>query len=219
MSSLTPAKYVPPHKRGLPTPPLTPPSSRSSSPASSCSPSPPPTRGLMGSWRATAAPPSSSNKSLPSFDNVELGMVFYLPAEEKLTGSRIHEQLHGSDQSPWCHPAVIVGKRKAADGEECVEVRLCTTLRGTHVEVKKQFHQQGFFMLADNTEDNTPHGSTILARMTGSSRFGKRTYINLSFNSKYTVEYRHLTPYNGNPPMQFDADALEKIQSGRPYSD
>jgi hypothetical protein len=222
MSSISTTTYVPMHKRGLPDPPLTPPSSRSPSPTwpLPCPPylrpsSPPTTRDLVGYWRTGATPlSSSSNKNLLSFDNVKLGMVFFLPDEQRLAGSRIHEQLRGSYQSPWCHPAVVVGKRKAADGVECVEIRLCTTFDGTHVEEKKLPHQQEFFMLADNAQDNVPHGNTVLAKMIpGSARFGKRSYINLSFKAKYTVEFSHLLPFNGKRPMQFDADALQRIRS------
>lgn len=143
-------------------------------------------------------------------------MVFYLPDEAALAGSRIHKKLSGSDQNPWCHPAVVVGKKIATDGEKCVKIRLCTTFGGMHVEVRKPVQQQKLFMLADNTEDKTPHGSTSLAKMTASARFSKRTYVNLSIASEYTVEYKHLISYNGKPPMQFDAISLAKIRSGCP---
>lgn len=47
-------------------------------------------------------------------------MVFYLPTEEKLVGSKIHESVKGTGQNPWCHPAVVVGKEVDSKGEECV---------------------------------------------------------------------------------------------------
>ncbi|KAH5586802.1 hypothetical protein HBI65_243070 [Parastagonospora nodorum] len=227
MSSSATTKYVPPHKRGLqplatpppsrtPSPPLSPSLSSPTSSPPTPPPSPPVTRGLKGSWRVGAAPPSSTDKNLPSFDNVELGMVFYLPTEEKLVGSKIHEYMKGTDQNPWCHPAVVVGKEIDFQGVECVQIRLCTTFNGHTVTEKKPPHQQRLFMLADNNQDDKPHPGTTLAKMIG-ARFSKRTYVNLSENSEYDVEYMYLTSYNGKPPMRFDRESVQKIRSLRPY--
>lgn len=227
MSSPAPTKYVPPHKRGL-QPLATPPPSRTPSPPLSSflpsppsspptpPPSPPVTRGLKGSWRLGAAPPSSIDKALPSFDDVELGMVFHLPTEEKLVGSKIHEYVKGTGQNPWCHPAVVVGKKVDSKGEECVQIRLCTTFNGQTVTERKPAQQRRLFILADNHQDNEPHLGTTLAKMIG-ARFGKRTYVNLSENSEYDVEYRYLTSYNGKPPMRFDHESVQKIRSLCPY--
>lgn len=144
-------------------------------------------------------------------------MVLYLPSTPVPPGSRMEKILAGENQNPGNHPAVVVGKWEDLDGEECVEIRLCTTLCGTDVrEKKKKDYQQEWFMLADNTEDNKPHGTTSLATLIGSARFGRRTYINLSRNSRYPIEYKHLDLWNHKAPMIFDAISLRRIR--RDYS-
>ncbi|KAL5120122.1 hypothetical protein ACEQ8H_001947 [Pleosporales sp. CAS-2024a] len=216
-TTCTTVKYVPPFRRRSESPSNPPLSILCTAPPSPPrTPSPPASR-VSVCWRSTAAPPAAIRKVLPSFDDVEAGMVFYLPDEGDMLGSRIHESIGNQPQSPWCHPAVITRKGVEDDGEECVEIRLCTSFGGMDVVAKKPLQQQALFMLASNSEDENTHGGTCLARLQDSGRFGKRTYVNLSRNSVYTVEYRRLTAFKGKPPMQFDAVSTQKIIAASPY--
>jgi hypothetical protein len=149
---------------------------------------------------------------MPSFVDLEIGMIFYLPLTPPPASSRIQTELtRRQNQDPWNHPAVVVEKYEDA-GEECVKIRLFTTFSERGGLGNKNPHHHHFFMLADNSEDNEPHGNTKLATMKGRARFGKKTYLNLSADSKYPIEYKHLDLYNNQAPMQFDAISLRNIQ-------
>jgi hypothetical protein len=130
--------------------------------------------------------------------------------------SRIHQKLlAGGAQDPWNHPAVIVGKW-IADGEQCVSIRLCTTFHGTRIVDYKTARHQKLYVLAANEEDEKPHGDTCLAEMeAGSGKFGRRTYVNLSANSVFPIEYKHLGLFGTKPPMRFDSKARDTIMNAR----
>jgi hypothetical protein len=129
---------------------------------------------LAESWRTSAGSLSLGIKGLPSFDEVDLGMVFFLPDIRLQLESRIQDKLASSSQFPWSHPAVVVAK-SVKNSEQCVRIRLCTSFGGKRVEDRKPYHQQKYFVLADNSEDSVPHCNTRLARMgPGSVRFSKR---------------------------------------------
>ncbi|KAH7389602.1 hypothetical protein DE146DRAFT_171077 [Phaeosphaeria sp. MPI-PUGE-AT-0046c] len=181
-------------------------------------PTPPRRDSLFGSesgnWRVNAAPLKSLRK--PSFDDVKLGMVFHLPGKQNVKDSLLSLELNEPNR-PWDHPAVVVGKF-VQHGQEFVEIRGCTTFHGQQVEAVKPKHQQSFFLLADNDEDVAVHGGTRLGRMApGSTRFCKRTYVNLSWDSLYPVKYEHLELHNGKLPIQFDQDAVDMIQCRKPF--
>jgi hypothetical protein len=164
------------------------------------------------SWRIGAGPSSSVKKGIPSFKDLEIGMIFYLPLTPAPASSRIHTELtRRRNQEPWNHPAVVVDKYLDA-GEECVKIRLFTTFSGRGGLESKDLRHHHFFMLADNREDTVPHGDTDLATMKGGAKFGKKTYLNLSAESQYPIEYKHLDLYNNHAPMQFDAFSLHLIQ-------
>jgi hypothetical protein len=153
-------------------------------------------------------------KSLPSFDDVELGMVFFLPYEKAPADSKIHATLTETE-NPWGHPAVVVEKSSDC-GEACVRIRLCTSFGGRRIEKAKFPEHQHFFLLADNEEDAIPHEGTALARMVGSAKFGKRTYVNLSLKSEYAIEYKYLAPWTSASQIQFDCKAVNMILSCNP---
>jgi hypothetical protein len=102
------------------------------------------------------------------------------------------------------------------DGEQCVRIRLCTTLRERSVLNAKPAHQQHMFLLADNRVDVVPHNGTRLAKMVNSAKFSKRTYVNLSRGQDHPIEYKYLAPYL-KTSMVFDHDAIEMIKQCRPY--
>ncbi|KAH7094759.1 hypothetical protein FB567DRAFT_586114 [Paraphoma chrysanthemicola] len=180
-----------------------------------------------GSWRSSNAPwrrgnslPAAPTTSLPlptpskpSFDDVQEGMVFFLPEPPK--SSRMQVAIDGTDQDPWGHPFVVTGKR-VLDGDDCVEVRCCTSFAGRRItETHKPTHQHDLFVLADNNMDSVPHGTTSLAGViAGSAKFPKRTYVNLSKASIYEVEYQYLTACKYGQ-IQFDLDAILRIKAGR----
>lgn len=201
-SSSKPVTYMPPHLRrkdsGISSPTPSPPSS-------------PPKASASLAWRIGAKPLSSDDKGMPSFEDLELGMVLYLPAIPPPSSSRMHKVLVGKKQEPWNHAVVVVGKW-SDPGEECVEIRICTSFNGKHVEEACPNHQ-GLHMLAANSEDNKPHGTTSLATIIGHARFSKRTYINLSADSHYPIEYKHLDLWEKKSPMKFDDISLQRIRS------
>jgi hypothetical protein len=187
----------------------------SSSPSPSPSPSPPPFSST--NWRAGASS-LLPEINLPSFDNVELGMVFHLPENPAPANSRIQAKLAREPQSPWNHPVVIT-RMWEENGEQCVSFRTCTTFKGQHIEIARKPHEQTQFLLAANHEDEVPHGTTHLAMMeTGSKTFARRTYVNLRPGSEFEIEYKHLALFGHKPPMKFDSDALERILQGPPRS-
>jgi hypothetical protein len=195
-------------RRGDPSP--TPPSSSSPSP----SPSPPPSSST--NWRAGARS-LLPEINLPSFDKVELGMVFHLPGDPAPANSRIQAKLAREPQSPWNHPVVITRKWEE-NGEQCVSFRTCTTFKSQHIEIVKKQRERTQFLLAANHEDEMPHGTTRLAMMeAGSRRFARRTYVNLSPGSEFEIEYKHLALFGHKPPMKFDSDALKRILEGHPH--
>ncbi|OAK95886.1 hypothetical protein IQ06DRAFT_360183 [Phaeosphaeriaceae sp. SRC1lsM3a] len=190
----------------LPTPPRThtPPSTRRDSLVGAA----------CGDWRTNAGPQKAPRK--PSYYDVKLGMVFHLPGTQAVKDSLLPQNLAPTNR-PWDHPAVVIAKF-LLNGEEYVQFRTCTTFHGQKVEVAKPKRQQGLFLLADNDEDVVVHGRTRLGEMArGSSRFSKRTYVNLSFESIYSVKYEHLELHNGKLPIQFDQEAIDMIWRCKPF--
>lgn len=161
-------------------------------------------------WR-TNTPPLPT-RILPRYEDVELGDVLLLPPQLPPPNSIIFEKLAGSaDQRPWGHPAVITGKFVEA-GKECVRIRLCTTFGGRKIEDVKQIHQRKMYVLTDNQYDAKPHKGTRLVKMADSSgKFQKRSYVNLSWNAEYPIEFEHLTRWTGRMPLKFDAESTQRI--------
>lgn len=151
----------------------------------------------------------------PSFDDLKPGMVFLLPGDQEVIDAMANSGLEETDR-PWEHPAVVTWKFEK-DGEEYVKFRTCTTFDHRSVVEAKPEHQRALFLLAENKEDVIPHWGTSLGRMAPcSDTFGKRTYVNLSFNSVYTVKYTMLKLFKGKLPMQFDEEALDMIKRCEP---
>mgnify|MGYP003629404388 CR=1 FL=1 len=152
---------------------------------------------------------------MPRFEDLQEGMVFFLPEPPK--SSRMQVTIAGTGQNPWRHPVVVTDKR-AVDGENCVEIRLCTSFGDQRItSTDKKPHQYNMFVLADNNIDTVPHGYTRLAGLiVGSAKFPKRTYVNLSKDSTYEIEYDYLTPWDKGP-IQFDKAAMARIKARCPY--
>lgn len=121
-------------------------------------------------------------------------------------------------QDPWEHPAVIT-RKVVVNGEQCVGIRTTTTFGGQGIEKKKKPYHWRYFILADNTEDQTPHSGTVLATTKdGSAKFQKRTYINISPEGELIVEYKHLTAWAINhKQITFDAASTKRITELNPY--
>ncbi|KAF2833940.1 hypothetical protein CC86DRAFT_415965 [Ophiobolus disseminans] len=180
----------------------------------SLTPSPPSTpspSNCSSAWRTNAGPPPSIG--LPSWEKARVGDIVYLDPISAPLDSVIHGKLAmESPQSPWGHPAIILGKYEKS-GVQCVDIRLCTSFDNKTVMQRKPERQWGLFMLVDNDQDRQPHAGTTLGTVVpGSPRFSKRTYINLSANSAYPIEYKYLTRWN--PPkgqIQIDQDTVKKV--------
>lgn len=206
-----------------PSPPYPLPWRRRSAPTLSTDPtSSSPPRGLPGvganstNWRVRSTPPPSTIPCLPSFGEVKAGTILFLPNTD-LGSSRIHQGLHQDDE-PWYHPVVVLGKF-VTNGEQCVRIRTCTSFNNQRIEDAKLEHQRRCFLLVDNDADTEVHHGTRLGEMApGSDRFSKRTYVNLSFNSLYEVEYKHLELFNGKPAMQLDEKTVAMVKNCDPCS-
>jgi hypothetical protein len=216
LSSSKPAPYRPPHlckkdsgvSFSSSNPSRSPPKGSASNPLRTSSSS----SQSVQSWRSGARPLSSVSTVMPSFKDLEIGMIFHLPETPAPVSSKIQKELTcRQNQNPWKHPVVVVRKYEDA-GVECVDIRLFTSFGERGGLSNKNPHHHRFFMLADNSVDNTPHGNTKLVTMKGNARFGKVTYLNLSADSQYPIEYKHLELYNNQSPMQFDAISLRNIQ-------
>ena len=120
-------------------------------------------------------------------------------------------------QSPWGHPAVIVGMFQHG-GKQCVKIRLCSSFHGHRIEDHKKAEQWGYHILAANEEDEVPYPGSQLATMaSGSGKFEKRTYVNLSPNSEYPIELANLMPWKGTLPLTFDLPSLQRIINCQPW--
>jgi hypothetical protein len=161
---------------------------------------------LAGNWRTGAGPLTSS--ILPTFDDLEVGTVLSLPANPVPADSKFRT---AADQNPWSHPVVVLEKR-VEDGEQCVAFRTCTSFGGRHVKDAKPLHQRAYFLLADNHTDVVPHDWTRLAKMVGTDKFTKRTYVNLSPGQCATIEYKYLTLWSNKTSLKFDGEEVEKMR-------
>lgn len=110
------------------------------------------------------------------------------------------------DEAPWEHPAVILRKEARKNGEECVDIRMCTSFGEKDIEQKPERYRYQF-MLVDNDEDRIPHAGTSLAHTVSvSGKFQKRSYINL--RSMYSIEYRHLEGWASQTRCQIQIDSV-----------
>jgi hypothetical protein len=121
-----------------------------------------------------------------------------------------------ADQKPWSHPVVVLEKR-VEDGEQCVVFRTCTSFNGRRVEDAKPEHLQAYFLLADNHTDVVPHGWTRLAKMVGTDKFAKRTYVNLSPGQCATIEYKYLTLWGNKTSLKFDGEEVKQMRQEWTY--
>jgi hypothetical protein len=124
-------------------------------------------------------------------------MVVYLPDCPPPDSSIIWDKLaRESTQRPWNHPAVIVGK-----GEGCVFIRLCTSFGGRSLETARIRKFWELYLAADE------HAA------------GKKTWVNLSPNSRYPIEYHHLRPVEGaSEKIKFSQKSIDRIV-GAPSDD
>lgn len=138
---------------------------------------------------------------LPSFPELKEGYVCFLPSVPPPMVSRIHQGLASRPtSSPWNHAAVVT-RKFTGNGEECIKFRLCTTFGNkTLQEHKNKWHWQ-YFLAAEGTE---------------CPQFSRNTYVNMSPNSEYTIEYKHIQLWCGNNAQTyFKGEKLRDIVGGR----
>ncbi|KAH7379996.1 hypothetical protein BKA66DRAFT_571079 [Pyrenochaeta sp. MPI-SDFR-AT-0127] len=200
-----------------------------SSPSSSSSPPSPPLSHSSTSttWRRRSSASSSDwetscnwrtgnprlpTRALPRYEDAQPGDVLFLPLQLPPSDSIIFEKLAlSAEQRPWGHPAVITGKFMEA-GKECVRIRLCTTFGGRKIEDVKPVWRWKMFALAENEQDEKPQEGTRLVKMAvGSGNFQKRSYVNLSKNAEYPIEFVHLDCWTGRVPLKFDSESTQRI--------
>ncbi|KAF2848944.1 hypothetical protein T440DRAFT_142238 [Plenodomus tracheiphilus IPT5] len=177
--------------------------SRSSSTSSPCS----------SSSRSSSRSSSffSTKSCLPSYSDLTLGSVLYLPESPPDQSSVIYNELSLGSRL-FGHPVVIIGK-SVEGGEQFVKMRMCTTFRGQHINEAKhsRFHEQ--FILVENTQDCAVPADGIMATTEpGSARFRKRTYIDIKQN--YTIEYKHLAPWAADGPVAIDEASTQRLVRG-----
>lgn len=177
-------------------------------------------------WRArspsTASSTASSPKApspkaskKPDYQNLVVGQILFLPAIGIPSSSILWSNQVGGD--PTRHPLVITKKFKDVWGVECVQFRSLTTFRGQTVEDRKPAHQQHYYVQVDSREDPSPVGGAQTATFeAGSDVLAKRSYVNLSPNSTYEVEYTHLEIFRGYPSVRLDIASISYIQSRTP---
>ncbi|CAN9292025.1 unnamed protein product [Alternaria alternata] len=148
---------------------------------------------------------------LPSFERLEDGDILYLPATPIPSSSIIRK--HPNQSEVENHLVVVLGKRRY-HGKYIVSFRQFTTFHGISVEEKKPERQRGFFMLCDNDESMTTESTNPIARMALGLPLKKRSYINLSPNSLFEIEYEYLDSFH-NTLRRPNAESVAFIKRAR----
>ncbi|KNG52275.1 hypothetical protein DDE82_000481 [Stemphylium lycopersici] len=219
-----------------PPPPPTSPTPSSSSSSSSSSPPPPP----HVSWRSRSSSPQSSPSPLraqnpwasksnwrngsppkpkptigkPEFENLVEGQVLYLawPPLSSIFWK------HPGMSDPEGHPVVVIAKRKNRAGENCVDFRITTTFGGKRLQDKKSAYHWQYFMQCENSVEMVNQNEVRLAKMAPDSEvFKKRSYVNMSPNSLYHIEYEHLSAFRDQPELRFDKQTVSEIKNTPSY--
>lgn len=69
-------------------------------------------------------------------------------------------------------------------------------------------------MLCENKQEQADLTEVHEAKMApGSDLFKKRCYVNLSANSLFSIEYKHLEVFTSQPGLAFDAESTAEIQN------
>lgn len=163
-----------------------------------------------GNWRIGAPPASKRLQGLPSFDDLRVGQVVYLPDRSTIpANSKIWPWIRSD---PWHHPAVVTGKWEE-EGEQYVHFRQATSFEGRTLEEARPHpnHWKYFFLAENKVDDSPPTGTQLLRTVPGSGCFPKRTYVNYSVGTRYSIEYKYLLPFSGAPLMRFDAESTSHI--------
>lgn len=196
--SLSPATDSPPRWSGTPAASSSPPSWRRSPTAATlprtASNWPPSWSLAAANWRTDSPPPP------PPAPQCILGRVVKLPEKSEVPAtSCAYEKLdlHGQ---PWNHPVVITGISQDPSGEQLVKFRPCTSFGGQGLAAKKQHHRQ-YFVKADQI-------------ILDWGSFTKQTAVNCFPGHEYTIEFKHLQLWTGEP--QFSQAALVSFNKNEP---
>ncbi|RMZ66173.1 hypothetical protein GMOD_00005250 [Pyrenophora seminiperda CCB06] len=171
-----------------------------------------PTSSSPRNWRNTspsaATPPKACKK--PDFQDLVEGQILYLR-----DSVAIQDSLRSNNQggNPVDHPVVILGKFNKK-GAECVQFRHLTSFGGKSLEERKPEHQRHFFLPCESQDGSSPsEGAHIATLEAGSGVLAKRSYVNLSPNSIYQIEYTHLEVYKDQESLRFDTASTSYIKS------
>ncbi|KAI4630521.1 uncharacterized protein J4E88_000437 [Alternaria novae-zelandiae] len=153
---------------------------------------------------------------LPPPDELMEGDIVYLTPKTIPKSSIIRSHVNQSGFED--HPIVVLGKERRK-GTMIVSFRLLTTFNGHTVEEKRQGdrrHQRKFFMMVDNHQDRVNSTINPVAKMApGFDALKKRSYVNLSRNSRFEVEYEYLEAFGKDPLRRLDAKSVSYIKSAR----
>lgn len=109
---------------------------------------------------------------------------------------------------------VVVGKYRGKNGEECVKFRLVTSFGGQRLQNRKPYWQWKFFVLCENSKEQAQAEEVRVAKVaSGCDAFKKRCYVNLSPNSLYHIEYRHLGIFATQPNIRFDSLSTSEMKN------
>ncbi|KAG9190683.1 hypothetical protein G6011_08771 [Alternaria panax] len=160
-------------------------------------------------WRSGSLPrPISHQAVLPPFKRLEDGYILYIPPAPIPSSSIIRR--HSNQSQFEDHPIVVLGTRRDA-GDDIVMFRHIASFGGVPVEEKKSKHLQGFFMLCENSQDKGKKSTNPIAKMALGPPLKKRSYVNLSHNSFFEIEYRYLAPFHGEL-RRLDAESVAFIK-------
>ena len=73
-------------------------------------------------------------------------------------------------------------------------------------------------MQCENSVETVNQNQVRLAKMAPDSEvFKKRSYVNMSPNSLYSVEYKHLSVFRDQPKLKFDKQTISEIKNTPSY--
>ncbi|KAI4954285.1 hypothetical protein J4E91_001996 [Alternaria rosae] len=153
---------------------------------------------------------------LPPPDELMEGDIVYLTPKKIPDSSiiRSHQNQSGFEN----HPIVVLGKERRK-GTTIVSFRQLTTFNGRTVEEKKmgdRKHQQKFYMMVENHQDRVNSTVNPVAKMTpGFDALKRRSYVNLSPNSRFEIEYEYLEAFGKDGLRRLDAESVSYIKSAR----
>jgi hypothetical protein len=141
------------------------------------------------------------------------GDIVYLTAAPIPSSSIIRQ--HPNQSRFENHPVVVLGKERQW-GTAIVDFRQLTTFAGVAVEDKKVEQQRHFYMMVQNRQDEKTASTHPIARMApGFDPLAKRSYVNLSPNSRFKIEYKYLEAFGTDGLRRLDAESVSYIQRAR----